>query len=354
MNAKLFEPITIRDIKIQNRVMMSPMCQYSAKDGFPNEWHYVHYATRAVGKVGLIMVEATAVEPRGRISYGDLGIWSDAQIELYRNINDFILANGSIPGIQIAHAGRKACATVPWEGSKPIKDESAWKVVAPSGIPFVEECQTPHELTKTEIDEIVQKFKAAAERAYHCRFQVIEIHAAHGYLLHEFLSPISNKRNDEYGGSLENRQRLLLRIVEEVRKALPDGIPVFVRMSVTDWTEGGWTIEDTIDTATKLKAFGVDFIDVSSGGLIQTQMKIDEPGYHVPFSKKIKDESNISTAVVGLITDVHHAESILAKNNADIIVLGRELLRNPYWAVNAAKMLNSNVSAAKQYKRAYQ
>ena len=353
MTAMLLNPINIRELEIQNRVMMSPMCQYSAHDGLPNEWHYIHYGTRAVGRLGIIMLEATAVEPRGRITPWDLGLWADDYIDRYTELTTFMISQDTVPAIQLAHAGRKASTTQPWKGSLPLSSEiGGWEVIGPSAIPFAPNSPVPHELSLSEIHDIIEKFKTAANRAYQAGFRIVEIHAAHGYLIHEFLSPLSNKRADKYGGSLQNKQRLLLEIATEIRNQWPKKWPVFVRMSATDWVENGWDIEDTVDTAKKLAEIGIDLIDVSSGGNIANLTIPESPGYQAPFSEAIKEEACIMTSAVGVITEPDQANNIVENKKADIVALGRELLRNPYWVYQAAEKLNYDLPWPKQYLRA--
>ncbi|HHV74601.1 MAG TPA: NADPH dehydrogenase NamA [Thermoanaerobacterium sp.] len=334
----LFTPIKIKDITIKNRIMMSPMCQYSAgKDGLANSWHFVHYLSRAVGGVGLIMVEATAVESRGRITDRDLGIWNDQQVEPLKRIVDECKKYGVTMGIQLAHAGRKS----------EVADETP---VAPSAINWSDDYKLPHELTKEEIKAIVEKFKDAAVRALNAGFDVIEIHAAHGYLLHEFLSPLSNKRNDEYGGDVTNRVRMLKEVIEAVKKVWPENKPLFVRVSSDDYIEGGIDIDEMIKILSYIKPLGVDVIDASSGGLLNAKIDL-YPGYQVKYSEKIKSQLGFKTAAVGLITKAEMAEQILKDGKADLIALGRELLRNPYWPLYAAHDLKEDVEWPKQYER---
>ncbi|AEF16879.1 NADPH dehydrogenase [Thermoanaerobacterium xylanolyticum LX-11] len=334
----LFTPIKIKDITIKNRIMMSPMCQYSAdKDGLANSWHFVHYVSRAVGGVGLIMVEATAVESRGRITDRDLGIWNDQQVEPLKRIVDECKKHGVTMGIQLAHAGRKS----------EVADETP---VAPSAINWSDDYKLPHELTKEEINAIVEKFKDAAVRALNAGFDAIEIHAAHGYLLHEFLSPLSNKRNDGYGGDITNRVRMLKEVIEAVKKVWPENKPLFVRVSSDDYIEGGIDIDEMIKILSYIKPLGVDVIDASSGGLLNAKIDL-YPGYQIKYSEKIKSQLGFKTAAVGLITKAEMAEQILKDGKADLIALGRELLRNPYWPLYAAHDLKEDVEWPKQYER---
>lgn len=349
----LFSPLTIKDITFRNRIVISPMCQYSAEDGFANDWHLVHLGSRAVGGASLIIQEATAVSPEGRISPGDLGIWKDEHIEKLKQITAFISRQGAVPGIQVAHAGRKASCRLPWEGGKQIKKpEGGWQTVAPSAIAYRDDEDVPKELNKEEIRKVVADFKAAANRAKQAGYKVIEIHAAHGYLINEFVSPLSNHRTDEYGGSLENRTRFLVEIITAVKEVWPDNWPLFVRISSTDWAEGGWNENDSVKIATILKSKGVDLIDCSSGGLVTYQKIPLSPGYQVPFAEKIKKETGILTGAVGLITEAKQAEEILVNGKADLILLARQALRNPYFPLSAAEELDNQIEWPVQYLRA--
>jgi len=347
----LLSPLTVRNITLKNRIAMSPMCQYTSKDGFANDWHLVHLGTRAVGGAGLIIAEATAVAPEGRISPGDLGLWSDEHIEGLKRITDFIHGQGSVAGIQIAHAGRKASCALPREGGKQLDlNSGGWKTVAPSAIPFSPGERAPEMLGKAAIMQLITDFGAAAARARKAGFDVLEIHSAHGYLLQEFLSPLSNHRTDEYGGSFENRTRMLLQVTESVRSVWPAEKPLFVRISSTDWTEGGWTLEESIGLAYLLKNAGVDLIDCSSGGNVFNAKIPAAPGYQVPFAGALR-KTGIMTGAVGLITSSEQAEQILREEKADLIFMGRELLRNPYFPLLAAKELGSDISWPLQYLR---
>lgn len=342
----LLSTLTIRGVTLRNRIVMSPMCQYVATDGLASDWHLVHLGSRAVGGAALVMVEATAVTPDGRISPGDMGIWGDQHIEPLARIARFVHSQGAVAGIQLAHAGRKAGCEPPWEGGASLKtpDAGGWTVVGPSPISFNEDDPKPMPLDEAGIDEVIAAFEAAAHRAVAAGFQVIEIHAAHGYLLHEFLSPLSNRRTDRYGGSLENRMRFLLRVTEHLRRRLPMGLPLFVRISATDWVEGGWDVEQSVVLARHLKDLGVDLIDVSSGGLIPKARIPVAKGYQVPFARKIRDEAAIMTGAVGMITDPHHADEIVTGGDADLVFIARELLREPYWALKAQQELGSEPS----------
>ena len=350
----LFSPLTIRSIALKNRIVMSPMCQYSAKDGFANDWHLVHYGTRASGGTGLIIAEATAVWPEGRISPGDLGLWSDDHIAELRRITDFINSHGSVAGIQLAHAGRKASCAVPTEGGKQLElNNGGWETVAPSAIPFSPGERPPVMADNICIERIINGFRDAAVRAMKAGFRVAEIHSAHGYLLQEFLSPLSNKRTDEYGGSFENRTRLLLEVTKAIRTVWPDDYPLFVRISSTDWTEGGWTPEESARLAPMLQKAGVDLIDCSSGGNAPGAKIPTGPGYQVPFAEIIK-KTGILAGAVGMITDARQAEKIVAAGSADIVLMGRELLRNPYFPLKAAGELSTQTEWPVQYIRAKQ
>ena len=346
----LFSPITLRGITLKNRVVISPMCQYSAHDGMANDWHFVHLGKMATGGAGLIFSEAAAVVPEGRITYGDLGIWSDAHVPPLKRITDFIKANGSVPAIQLAHAGRKASMQRPWHGNGPINDsdrargEDAWKVVAPSPIPMDTGWLVPHELSVDDIRAVQARWREAALRSLAAGFEVIELHSAHGYLGHEFLSPLSNKRTDQYGGNLEGRMRYTLELAEVLRAAWPQDKPLFVRISSVDGIEGGWTLEDTVTLAKELGARGVDVVDCSSGGLLgsATAARIKrDPGFQVPFAERVKKEAGIKSMAVGLILDPHHAEQILQNGQADLIAIGRQSLYNPNWALHAEVVLGA-------------
>ena len=350
----LFEPLTIRGITLRNRLGVSPMCMYSADDGCANDWHLVHYGARAAGGAALVIVEATAVEARGRISPYDVGLWHDGQIEPLARVTRFMRSQGAVAGIQLAHAGRKAGTARPWDGGKPLSDEQGgWDVVAPSALPFTDDYRTPHELSVAEIAEIVAQFGAAAQRADAAGFQWIEIHAAHGYLLHEFLSPISNQRTDAYGGSFDNRVRIVIEVARAIRRVWSDDKPLGIRFSATDWTPEGWTIEDSVDLAKRLKGEGVDLVDCSSGG-IAAGIKIPVgSGYQVPLAEQVRHGAGIATAAVGLITDPTHADEIISNGRADMVFLARELLRDPQWVLRAAQRLHQPIPCPPQYHRAY-
>jgi 2,4-dienoyl-CoA reductase-like NADH-dependent reductase (Old Yellow Enzyme family) len=349
----LFSPIQIKDITLKNRIVVSPMCQYSSEDGFANDWHLVHLGSRAIGGAALIIQEASAVSPEGRISAGDLGIWKDEHIAMYQRITAFIQEHGCVAGIQLAHAGRKASTTPPWEGGKQITSgPKSWTTVAPSAIPFHEGNEAPLALDKAGIQKVIADFKAAAVRSLTAGYKVIEIHAAHGYLIHQFFSPLSNQRTDEYGGSFENRIRILLEIIESIQEVWPAENLLFVRISATDWTEGGWTAEESVQLADLLKDKGVDLLDCSSGGLSEHQQIPIFPGYQVQFAERIKNETGMPTGAVGLITEARQAEEILEKGQADLIILARVLLRDPYFPLHAAFELGDEQPWPQQYDRA--
>ncbi|MEU7580938.1 NADH:flavin oxidoreductase/NADH oxidase [Streptomyces sp. NPDC041068] len=354
----LFEPYTLRSLTIPNRVWMPPMCQYSAapegpEAGVPRDWHFAHYAARAAGGTGLIVVEATAVSPEGRISPYDLGIWNDTQVQAFRRTTDFLKSQHTVPAIQLAHAGRKAATDRPWKGGAPVgPDEHGWQPVAPSAVAFDEKHPVPTELTVEEIRTVVGQFADAARRALDAGFEVAEIHGAHGYLIGEFLSPHSNKRTDEYGGSYENRTRFALEVVDAVRAVWPDDKPLFFRISATDWLEeAGWTPDDTVRFARTLKEHGIDLLDVSTGGNAAGVRIPVGPGYQVPFAARVKAETELPVAAVGLITEAEQAEKILANGEADAVLLGRELLRDPSWARRAARELGAEAHVPDQYHR---
>jgi len=351
--AKLFTPLTIKSVTFRNRIVVSPMCEYSSVDGFANEWHLVHLGSRAVGGAGLVITEATAVSPEGRISPDDLGIWKNAQLDKLKTIVSFIHNQGAVAGIQLAHAGRKASCASPWKGGKQIaKENGGWTTVAPSAIPFYEADEAPAALSAEGIKKVVEDFKAAAQRSLSAGFKLIEIHAAHGYLIHEFLSPLSNQRTDEYGGSFDNRIRILLEVTTAIQAVWPKELPLLVRISATDWVPGGWNETAASKLAGILKDKGVDLIDCSSGGLSAAQKIPIGPGYQVPFAEKIKKETGILTGAVGLITGAEQAESIIQNDQADLIIIARELLRDPYFPLHAAKQLGAEIAWPVQYARA--
>jgi 2,4-dienoyl-CoA reductase-like NADH-dependent reductase (Old Yellow Enzyme family) len=353
MPSKLFSPLTLRAVEIRNRIFVSPMCQYSAVEGVANDWHRVHLASRAVGGAGLVLVEATAVTPAGRITPADLGIWNAVQAEALSGLAALIGSQGAVPGIQLAHAGRKACTTPPWLGGRPIREGAdCWETVAPSAIPFGPDYSTPHELSRPEIDLLVQQFGDAARTAWQAGFKAVEIHMAHGYLLHEFLSPLSNHRLDGLGGDLEGRLQVPLRVVQAVRKQWPEDLPLFVRISATDWIDGGWDLPQSIVLAQRLRQLGVDLVDCSSGGLVPTAKVPAAPGYQIPFAATIRREAGMATGAVGLIQDALQAEQTLVCEEADAIFIGRALLRDPYWPLHAAETLRADIPWPVQYQRA--
>jgi 2,4-dienoyl-CoA reductase-like NADH-dependent reductase (Old Yellow Enzyme family) len=349
----LFSPLKIKNVEFRNRIVVSPMCEYSSVDGFASDWHLVHLGSRAVGGAALIITEATAISAEGRISYGDLGIWKDEHIEKLKQITGFIHEHGSVAGIQLAHAGRKASHDIPWSGGKQIASdkENGWKSFAPSALPFTPGEEAPIELDKAGIEKIKADFKAAAARALKAGFKVIEIHAAHGYLLHEFYSPLSNKRTDEYGGSFENRIRLLLEVTAVIKEVWPDDHPLFVRISSTDWTEGGWTADDSVALAKILKDKGVDLVDCSSGGNVLARIPL-KPGYQVEFAEKVRKEAGVLTGAVGLITEPLQADEIIQSEQADLVIMAREMLRDPYFPLRAAHQLGHEIKWPVQYERA--
>ncbi len=351
--ALLFKPIRIRNVELKNRIVVSPMCQYSSIDGFANDWHLVHLGTRAIGGAALVFTEAASVSPEGRITLDDLGIWKDEHIIFLKRITDFIKQNGSVPGIQLAHAGRKASHFSPWKGGKFLKkEEGAWETLAPGAVAYKAGEPLPKEMTKAEIEQLIKDFGSATQRAVDAGFEVFEIHAAHGYLLNEFLSPLTNNRNDEYGGSFENRIRLLLEIIKEMRNEMKNEFPLFVRISATDWVDGGWDENNSVALAKILKEHEVDVIDCSTGGNSHEQKIPVAPLYQVPFSEKIKKEAGILTATVGIITTAQEAEQILEEQKADLIIMARQLLREPYFPLNAAKQLGVDLKWPSQYERA--
>lgn len=353
MMSELFSPLKIKQVTFKNRLVVSPMCQYCSLDGFAGDWHLVHLGSRAVGGAGLVLTEATAVSPEGRISPSDLGIWKDEHVEGLKRLTMFISSRGAVPGIQIAHAGRKSSQEPPWKGSVPVPLEAGgWESVAPSAIAFKEGDPVPRSLTKPEIQELVGKFRAAAERALKAGFKVLELHAAHGYLIHEFLSPFSNRRHDEYGGSFGNRIRFLKEIVTATRSVWPSELPLFVRISATEYAEGGWTEQDSVSLAGILKEMDVDLIDCSTGGNISGVRISLEPLYQTRFAELIRKESGIKTGAVGLITTAREAESIIAGQRADLVFMARELLRDPYFPLKAARELGVDVDWPDQYLRA--
>ncbi len=348
----LFSPLTLGSVTLRNRVIVSPMCQFCAEDGLVNDWHLVHLGSRAVGGAGLVIVEATSVTPEGRITPWDLGLWSDAQAKAFEPVTRFLTQQGAVPGLQLAHAGRKASMDRPWGAGEWIPPaRGGWEPMGPSPEPFAPGYGTPHAMTTAQIDGVVDAFAAATRRALGAGFRVIEIHMAHGYLLHQFLSPLVNRRTDAYGGNFENRIRLPLRVVEAVREAWPEQLPLFLRISATDWVEGGWDLPQSVLLARAVKERGVDLVDCSSGGAVAGAQTPLAPGYQVPFAAAIRQEARIATGAVGLITEPEQAEGILARGEADAVLLGRELLRQPYWPLHAARALGVDIPWPVQYLR---
>jgi 2,4-dienoyl-CoA reductase-like NADH-dependent reductase (Old Yellow Enzyme family) len=352
-NPHIFRPITLRSVTARNRIMVSPMCQYSATDGVANDWHFQNLASRAVGGAGIVCVEMTNVEARGRITAGCMGLWNDAQRDALARIARFVKAQGAVAGIQLAHAGRKASTTRPWEGGKGLAPEQGgWPIIAPSALPFGDGHPVPQEMDATTISSVVALFAASARRAREAGFDLIELHGAHGYLISSFLSPITNCRDDRYGGSFENRTRFLLEVIDSVRSEWPGEKPLFVRISCTDWMEGGWGIEDSVKLAQLLKAGGkVDLIDCSSGGVDPRQKLNAYPGYQVPFAAAVRSRAGIATGAIGLINSPEMAEQIVASGQADLVVMARAFLNDPYWPLHAAKVLKAKIPWPRQYER---
>lgn len=348
----LFEPLELRSLTTRNRIMMSPMSQYSAPESIPTDWHYVHLGTRAVGGSAIVMTEATAVEARGRISPWDVGLWNDEQEDAFARITEFVSEQGAIPGVQLAHAGRKASHMRPWEDRKPIfAADGGWETVAPSPLPLNADDIVPEELTSDQIGEILSKYRDSAKRALRAGFKLIEIHAAHGYLLHSFLSPLTNQRSDEFGGTFDNRVKVVLEVAKTIREVWPEELPLFARISAKDWVEGGWDVPDSVELAKLLGPLGVDLIDCSSGGAVLEQKIPIHPGYQVPLAHAIREGAEIKTAAVGLISEPVQAEEILANERADLIVIGRMALWSPYWPHHAASELRAEVKLPIQYAR---
>lgn len=352
--AELFKPLKIKSIAFKNRLVISPMCEYSSEDGFANNWHLVHLGSRAVGGAGLIITEAAAVSPEGRITPDDLGIWKDEHITELKKIVGFIHDNGSVAGIQLAHAGRKASHQSPWKGSEliPSNEPEGWQTVAPSAIAYKEGTEAPIALDEAGLAKVIRDFKEATRRSIEVGFKVIELHAAHGYLLHQFLSPLSNRRNDQYGGSFENRIRFLLEVTAAVQEIWPKDLPLFVRISATDWAEGGWTAAESVKLSAILKDKGVDLIDCSTAGLVSWQKIPAGPGFQVPFAEQIKKETGILTGAVGLLTEAEQMEEIVASGKADLVLIARESLRDPYFPLHAAQQLGVDLPWPNQYDRA--
>ena len=350
--SRLFTSLQLRDVSFRNRIFVSPMCQYSCEGGLPADWHLVHLGSRAVGGAGLVMTEATAVVPEGRISAADAGIWNDEQAQQWARITSFVREQGASPAIQLAHAGRKASSAVPWLGQGTVtQGDGGWQPQGPSAIPFDPADPPPREMSAADLDDVVARFVDAARRAATAGFQVVELHMAHGYLLHSFLSPLSNRRDDRYGGSLDNRMRLPLAVAAAVRDAWPQHLPLFVRVSATDWVEGGWDLEQTVEFAGRLKALGVDLIDCSSGGAVPDATIPAGPGFQVRFAEVVRREAGIATGAVGLITEPEQADVIVATGQADAVLLARELLRDPYWPQRAARALGVDPPRPPQYER---
>ena len=354
--AHLFDSLKLRGVEFANRVVVSPMCQYSCTNGFATDWHFVHLGSRAVGRAAAVIAEATAVTADGRISPRDLGIWTDDHIEPLRRVFAFVAEQGSVPGIQLAHAGRKASTSEPWNGGKPISPtEGGWTpIAAPSPLAFADGYQVPHALSVPEITALVEAFAAAVRRAHAAGAKLVELHAAHGYLVHSFLSPLSNQRTDQYGGSFTNRIRMLCEVVSAARKVWPEEYPLWVRISATDWTEGGWTVEESVELARVLKPLGVDLIDCSSGGNVSNAKVPFGPGYQVAFAEQIRRESGVPTGAVGMITDPAQADQIIRSGQADVVILARQFLRDPYWPLLAARALGKDIQWPVQYERAKQ
>ncbi len=349
----LFSPLRIKDVEFRNRIFVSPMCQYSSEDGLPTDWHLVHLGSRAVGGAALVVVEATAVSPEGRISPWDSGIWSRQHALAFQRITAFLKAQGAVPGIQIAHAGRKASTDAPWRGGRPLgTDSGGWQPMAPSPVPFDEVSPVPRAMSREDIERVEDQFEDAARYSHEAGFEVLEIHMAHGYLAHEFLSPLSNRRTDLYGGDLENRMRFPLEVAKKVRKIWPENLPLFVRISCTDWMEGGWDMVQSAELCRRLKEMGVDLMDCSSGGLVPRARIPVGPGFQVPFAEAVRREVGIAVGAVGLITSPAQAEQIVANGQADAVLLARELLRNPYWPLDAARALGVDLPWPPQYRLA--
>ena len=350
---ELFNPFAQRSLTLRNRIVIAPMCQYSALDGLPDDWHLVHLGSRAVGGAAAVVAEATAVSAQGRISPGDTGLWNEAQMAAWQPITSFIRSQGAIAGVQLAHAGRKASAQRPWEGGGPLPDGQGWTTVAPSALPFDQHWHTPQALDTDGLRQVVEDFRAAAQRALAAGFELIEVHAAHGYLLHQFLSPLSNHRDDAYGGSFDNRTRLVREVLAAVREVWPAALPLWLRLSATDWVEGGWSVDESVQLAREVKPLGVDLIDVSSGGLVPHVKIPVGPGYQVPFAARIRREAQIAVGAVGLITEAAQAAAIVEQGEADLVLIARESLRDPYFPRRVAQELGESLAAPLQYQRAW-
>ena len=352
--SQLFQPLAQRGLTLRNRIAVAPMCQYSARDGVPDHWHLVHLGSRAVGGAAAVLAEATAVSAEGRISPQDTGLWNEAQLAAWQPIAAFVAAHGAVPGVQLAHAGRKASTQRPWEGGGPLAAaQGAWTTLAPSAVPFDDGWHVPQALDAAGLRQVVADFRAAAQRALAAGFQLIELHGAHGYLLHQFLSPLSNRRDDDYGGSFRNRTRLLREVAAAVREVWPERLPLWLRISATDWADGGWTVEESVELARQVKPLGVDLVDVSSGGLVPHAKIPLGPGYQVPFAARVRREAGIATSAVGLITTPAQAERIVADGAADVVSIARESLRDPYFPRRAAHELGASIDAPVQYQRAW-
>jgi 2,4-dienoyl-CoA reductase-like NADH-dependent reductase (Old Yellow Enzyme family) len=351
----LFEPLELRSLRLRNRIVVSPMCEYSAIEGVVQPWHLVHLGSRAVGGSGLVIAEATAIEARGRISPGDVGLYDEAQLEAWQPVTAFIRSQGAVAGVQLAHAGRKASVAAPWLGGAPLSPaQGGWSpIVAPSALPFTPASAVPESLDEAGIRSIVQGFAAAAQRAFAAGFELVELHAAHGYLLHQFLSPLSNQRNDGYGGSFEHRTRLVMEVVDAVRAVWPEHLPLLIRLSATDWVQGGWDLEQTCALVERLRERGVDLFDISSGGLIADARIPSGPGYQVGFAAAVRARCAVRTSAVGMITAPEQADQIVRSEQADLVMLARELLRDPYWPRRAASALRANIEVPPQYQRAW-
>jgi 2,4-dienoyl-CoA reductase-like NADH-dependent reductase (Old Yellow Enzyme family) len=348
----LFTAFAQRSLSLRNRIVVAPMCQYSAHEGLADHWHLVHLGSRAVGGAAAVVAEATAISPEGRISPGDTGLWNGAQIDAWRPVTAFIRGQGAIAGVQLAHAGRKASAQRPWEGGGPLS-AGAWTTVAPSTLPFDQGWHAPQALDEAGLRKVVADFRAAAQRALAAGFELAEVHAAHGYLLHQFVSPLSNRREDAYGGSFENRTRLLREVLAAVREVWPERLPLWLRISATDWADGGWSVDESVRLAREVKPLGVDLIDVSSGGLVPHVKIPVGPGYQVPFAARVRREADIAVGAVGLITEPKQAADIVAQGEADLVLIARESLRDPYFPRRAAQELGASLVAPVQYRRAW-
>ena len=350
----LFTPLTLRSVTVRNRIFVSPMCQYSSEDGFATDWHLVHLGSRAIGGAGLVMAEATAVAPEGRISYADLGIWKDEHVDALLRVTRFIEAHGAVPAIQLAHAGRKAATPPPWQGPEILSEPGrTWEPVSSTAAPFSSESLAPRALSTEDVRELVDTFAAAAARSLMAGFRVIEIHAAHGYLVHQFLSPLANDRDDEYGGGFDGRTRFLREIVTAARATVGEEVPLFVRISATDWREDGWGVQDSVRLAGELRELGVDLVDCSSGGIVPSVPIPVGTGFQTPLAAAVREQAGVATGAVGLITAAQQADHIIRSGQADVVLLARELLRDPYWPYRAARVLGHEIAAPPQYERAW-